>query len=95
MTYAHDAWCNTIHEAGPDDCPPAREETDLNALAGITEFGVVRPGDKLLLHIQGDLTPSHIARLSEQMQVFLPGVQVAYVGGGVERVVIVRGEAAS
>jgi hypothetical protein len=25
VTYAHDAHCNTIHEAGPELCPPPRD----------------------------------------------------------------------
>jgi FkbM family methyltransferase len=32
-TYAHDAHCNTIHEAGPEPCPPAREQQDAVVLA--------------------------------------------------------------
>jgi len=28
-TYAHDAHCNTIHEAGPEPCPPPRESLAL------------------------------------------------------------------
>lgn len=28
-TYAHDAHCNTIHEAGPEPCPPRRESVAL------------------------------------------------------------------
>ena len=35
MTYAHDAHCNTIHEAGPDPCPPAREPDAV----GVREIG--------------------------------------------------------
>jgi len=27
-TYAHDAHCNTTHEPGPQECPPAREPDD-------------------------------------------------------------------
>lgn len=32
-TYAHDAHCNTIHEAGPEPCPAAREHVDAAVLA--------------------------------------------------------------
>lgn len=29
--YAHDAYCNTVHEAGPTPCPPAREPAEVTA----------------------------------------------------------------
>lgn len=39
--YAHDAHCNTIHVAGPEECPPARDvpHTLAQVLAAAREEG--------------------------------------------------------
>lgn len=50
MTYAHDAHCNTVHEAGPDPCPPAHELDEILANA-YDEAVIVRPGDTLVIRV--------------------------------------------
>ena len=37
-TFAHDAHCNIIHEAGENPCPPARDVDDVVKLASGTEI---------------------------------------------------------
>jgi hypothetical protein len=37
-TFAHDAHCNTIHDADENPCPPARDVDDVVKLASGTEI---------------------------------------------------------
>lgn len=45
-TYAHDAHCNTVHEAGPQPCPPARSD-DLDWPARLRAMMAARAARKL------------------------------------------------
>lgn len=43
--YAHDAHCNTIHEAGPEPCPPPREPEREPDPANAVAFAYIHDGD--------------------------------------------------
>jgi hypothetical protein len=74
-TYAHDPDCNTIHEAGPEPCPPPREDPLLAA----EETLVVRPGDVLVIRVSPDRIRSlqdfedFTARLEKAVEGRMPG----------------------
>lgn len=91
-TYAHDAHCNTIHEAGPDPCPPERDADAGPDLLAIREAIVVRPGDTLVVRVNPShgWFRSHLDELAHSIKERLPGIEVLIVTA--DQLVIYRPE---
>lgn len=49
--WAHDAHCNTNHTAGPEACPPPREDDDRSVFESISTATLLKPGDRVLLTV--------------------------------------------
>jgi hypothetical protein len=77
LTYAHDAHCNTIHEAGPESCPPAR---DLVEVAQAAEAAVLRTGDTLIVRVEAaHTTRQAFEEYADHLKVLLPDVKVVLI----------------
>ncbi len=63
-------------------------------LPPIEQAVVVRPGDVLVLRLRADVTPAQFEMFREQavsgLKERLPGVELVFVGGGVEHVAAFR-----
>lgn len=67
---------DTYHDAGPQDCPPARA-----AFAGIQSATILKPGDRVLIDCGRGARLSDIDALSRKLKEWFPDVQFAVLGG--------------
>jgi hypothetical protein len=58
-------------------------------LEGVAEGLVVRPGDTLVLRLEGDVSPETARRAKETVEARVPGVPVLIVAGA-EQIAVVR-----
>lgn len=76
LTYAHDAHCNTIHEAGPEPCPPARDHVDV---AQAAEAAVLRAGDTLIVRVESIRTREDFEAYADHLKALLPDVKLVVI----------------
>ncbi len=80
-TYAHDAHCNTIHEAGPEPCPPPREDNDRSVFEAISSATLLKPGDRVLLHMERPWSMQEVDQAKAVLHERAPGVTFVFVTG--------------